>query len=128
MTPLVNVRGVVVVARWRYMWRQGKWRYILEAHFVGLRCPMRSPPPPLHYATPPHRETKQMANLDVAQALRRLADDVEVGQYENWIAQLNVSRSPVELSPMAGECELDNLRHFRAGDVVDVTLVLTKAS
>ena len=67
----------------------------------------------------------EMANLDVAQALRRLADDVETGQYKNWIAQLNMSRSPVELNPMAGECELDGLRHFRPGDVVDVTLVLT---
>lgn len=66
-----------------------------------------------------------MANRDVAQALRRLAEDVETGKYKDWITQLNMLRSPVELDPMAGECDLDGLRHFRAGDVVDVTLVLT---
>ena len=66
-----------------------------------------------------------MANHDVAQALRQLADDVEAGTYKDWIARLTMSRSPVELDPMAGECDLDGLRHFRAGDVVDVTLVLT---
>ncbi len=66
-----------------------------------------------------------MANRDVAQALRRLAEDVESGRYKNWITQLQMSRSPVELNPMAGECDMDGFRHFRAGDVVDVTLVLT---
>jgi hypothetical protein len=66
-----------------------------------------------------------MANQDVAQALRQLADNVEVGMYKDWIVQLNMSRSPVELDSMIGECDIDRLRHFRAGDVVNVTLVLT---
>jgi hypothetical protein len=66
-----------------------------------------------------------MANHDVARALRQLADDVEVGMYKDWIARLNMSRSPVELDPMAGECDIDGFRHFRAGDELEVTLILT---
>ena len=66
-----------------------------------------------------------MTNHDVARILHRLADDMEMGTYKNWIARLNMSRSPVELNPMAGECDIDGFRHFRAGDELDVTLILT---
>ena len=61
----------------------------------------------------------------VTAKLRQLADDLETGKYKDWVGNMTLSRPEVELDPMSGECELDNLRHFRVGDEITVVLVLT---
>ena len=67
-----------------------------------------------------------MRTKPVIDALRRLADDIETGQYKEWTALLTMERPERELNPMDGECPLDNLRHFRLGDEITATLVLTR--
>ena len=63
-------------------------------------------------------------NETVVGALRRLADNIEKGRYKGWKAHLEMLRPEVECHPM--DVPLDNLRHFRAGDEVTATLVLTR--
>ena len=66
-----------------------------------------------------------MNNKPVIDTLRQLADSLETGSWRDWTAEMTQSRPGVELDPMAGECELDGVRHFRSGDEVTVTVVLT---
>ena len=66
-----------------------------------------------------------MDNRPVIETLRGLADSLETGCWREWTAEMVQTRPTVELDPTAGECEHDGLRHFRSGDEVTVTLVLT---
>ena len=65
-----------------------------------------------------------MTQQSVIGTLRRLADDLETGQWREWSANMTMSRPGLELDAMRGECDLDGFRHFRPGDEVTVTLVI----
>ena len=64
-------------------------------------------------------------NNQVVRMLRRTADDLEKGRWRDWSAQMAMEQPEIELNPIAAECPLDALRHFRAGDEITVVVTLT---
>lgn len=59
--------------------------------------------------------------VELAGYLRRWADSLEKDEtVEDF--QIDGHREPVELNPMAGECEFDGIRHFVAGPLTTWTI------